>query len=168
MKKTAHIVVMNRVEAYDKRMLQQIFYMLKQVRTDYPNFSQWYNITVRNGLMDGTRQIWLAVSISGEIAGVLILKKNTEERKICTLYVQDCFRGQGIGTQMMKTAIQYLGTDTPLATVSSQHLHEYWALLEHFNFCLCRVYPDYYRSGVDEYAFNGELSFPRLMQICNE
>ena len=148
---------LKRIRSYNDRLIRQISCALSLLRNEYPGFHRWFNTTVKAGLPSGRRQIWIAISPKGEMAGVLILKKQPEEKKICTLYVCEQFRNQGIGTLLMNTALQNIGTDTPLATVSSNHIKEYSRLLKKFQFQPNRIYKDYYRSGVSEISFNGEL-----------
>ena len=148
---------LKRIKSYNDPHFRQISCVLSKLRNEYPGFHRWFNTTVKVGLSNDSRQVWIAISSHGEMAGILILKKQPEEKKICTLYVLEKFRNQGIGTLLMKTALKQVGTDKPLATVSSNHINEYSRLLKKYQFLPKKIYKDYYRSGVSEISFNGEL-----------
>lgn len=154
---------MTRIEARDKKSIQFAFESLKELRKDYPCFPAWFYTKVTRGITDGSRQLWFALTTEDVAAGILILKKSPMEKKICTLYVRESFRRKGVGTLMMHNAFSQLETSTPLATVSSNQLGKYEALLRHFNFHLHKRYKDYYRYGSVEYSYNGELN----TSICN-
>lgn len=163
MNKSTNSFMLRRIRASDDHYIRQISRSLSLLRNEYPGFHRWFNTTVKTDLPSGRRQIWIALSPKREIAGVLILKKHPEEKKICTLYVYECFRNQGVGTILMKTALHQLGTNTPLATVSSNHINEYSRLLKNFQFQPNRIYKDYYCNGLSEISFNGELFDARTL-----
>lgn len=82
--------------------LDSVFSELSFLRAEYPKFYSWYYEKVLSGLSDGTRKIFLARSplSFGKVNGVLILKNTTEEKKICTLYVDKDSRLLGFGTKL--------------------------------------------------------------------
>lgn len=158
---------MTQVSFQDKKSIQFAYELLKGLRKDYPNFPVWFSTKVRQGMSDGSRQLWFAFTAENIVAGVLILKKIPTEKKVCTLYVCEPFRCRGVGTLMMRNAFLQLGTSTPLASVSSNQLDKYEALLRHFNFRLHSIYKNYYRYGSMEYSFNGELCSSTMDYVVN-
>ena len=158
---------MIRIGYQDQKSIQYAFESLKELRKDYPYFPAWFYTKVTQGIADGSRQLWFAVTIEDIVAGILILKKSPIEKKVCTLYVREPFRRKGVGTLMMYNAFSQLETSTPLATVSSNQLSKYEALLRHFNFHLHKEYKDYYRYGSVEYSFNGELNTSICDHVAN-
>lgn len=71
----------------------------------------------------------------GKIVAVLILK-DSDEKKICTLRVAEHYRCQGIATKLLKIAHQALQCTNPLITVSSIHINEFEFLLKKNGFTL--------------------------------
>lgn len=57
----------------------------------------------------------------------------------------------------MKIACQELRCAAPLITVSSYHIAEFESLLKKNGFILYAEYPNYYKQGISEFAFNGPL-----------
>ena len=98
-------------------------------------------------------------------AAVLILK-NTDEKKICTLRVAEDYRNQGIATALLKVAFKELQCARPIITVSSYHIDEFKSLLEKNGFVLYKEYIDYYKQGIVEYAFNGPLNETIVFKRC--
>lgn len=147
---------------YSKKAIEATYEFLSDLCSEYNNFRQWYYGTVAPGLASGKRLIY-AVTDNETIIAVLILK-NADEKKICTLRVAESYRHQGIATELLKIACRELQCAKPLITVSSYHIAEFEFLLKKNGFVLFAEYPNYYKQGVTEYAFNGYLSESR--DIC--
>ena len=102
------------------------------------NFSKWYYSTVVPGLASENRIIYTVLD-DGKIVAVLILK-DSDEKKICTLRVAEHYRCQGIATKLLKIAHQALQCTNPLITVSSIHINEFEFLLKKNGFTLYKKY----------------------------
>lgn len=118
--------------------------------------------TVVPGLASENRIIYTVLD-DGKIVAVLILK-DSDEKKICTLRVAEHYRCQGIATKLLKIAHQALQCTNPLITVSSIHINEFEFLLKKNGFALYKKYENYYKQGIVEYAFNGLL--PEKQNDC--
>lgn len=138
-----------------KKDVEAVYLFLSDLCSEYSNFRQWYHDTVVPGLANGERLIY-AVTDNEAIVAVLILK-NADEKKICTLRVAENHRHQGIATMLLKIASRELQCTKPLITVSSYHIAKFESLLKKNGFVLFARYPNYYKQGVTEYAFNGYL-----------
>ena len=91
-------------------------------------------------------------------AGILILK-DADEKKICTLRVMPEFRRMGVGHQLMDCAISALNTTHPIITVSDDHIQEFSKLLiKDYKFVPTEIHYGYYRENHVEYVFNGVLN----------
>jgi len=141
------------------------------LKSDYPDFYHWYHRKVCPGLIDRSREIFLAVDIEERhLAGILILKHSRTEKKICTLCVFAPYQRCGIGTRFVEISSECLETSTPLITVSSNHIKEYMDFFKKLSpaapvhFTLYHSYENYYRNSVTEYAFNGTL--PRRLKLA--
>lgn len=135
---------------------EAVYSFLRELNTDYPNFDQWFFEKVVNGIESKGRKI-IAVSYFDQIIAAAIVKKDSFEKKICTLRVHPDYQRQGLGTYLMRKSIEEVGIRNPLITVPSTRLHQFSPLLARHNFQLCEVVKNYYRHGVDEYVFNGKL-----------
>lgn len=121
----------------------------------YPDFDEWFMRKVVPNL-GVTREIFLA-KIGKDIAGICIIKNCEQEKKICSLRVFEPYRGQGVGTALVKHALDVLKDDYPLVTVPEEFLTQYKPFFRKFKFQLKDSYDGYYRLGKKEYAFNGFL-----------
>lgn len=138
--------------------------ILLSLRQNYPNFEQWLDEKVMTQLGD-TRKIIVALS-EQVIVGVMVLKNTVSERKICTLWVQEEYRKNGIGTELIKYAIKELETKYPLITVSENSHMNFLPLMEKFHFRLKRRYRGYYQPEIIEYAYNGLLEENVTDECC--
>lgn len=141
---------------YSKNSVSAVYLFLSDLCGEYNNFRQWYYDTVVPGIASGERLIY-TVTDNETIIAVLILKNTTDEKKICTLRVAENYRRQGIATMLLKIASRELQCTKPLITVSSYHIAKFESLLKKNGFVLFARYPNYYKQGVTEYAFNGYL-----------
>lgn len=155
------------IKPNDKGLIKKIGETLSFLKKDYPDFYNWYNDKIVNGVDKGSRHIFVATPMNNSniIAGVLILKDEREEKKICTLYVMENHRGKGIGVAFIDCAINVLKTNKPMITISEHNKELFNPLLSKYNFKENKEYPDYYRKGVSEFAYNGYLhEFSSVLQ----
>lgn len=143
----------------DKTQLQYIGDFLCFLKQDYPDFRKWYRQTVIPGLTTGQRQIYAAVPEEDNqaLAGLMILKDTPEQKKICTLYVDEPYRGMGLGDMFLHRAISQLGVSYPLITVSDKRQKAFAALFHRFGFQLFHSYVGYYNRNIIEYSYNGPI-----------
>ena len=102
------------VKADDSQTITAIYEFLHDLDNEYSNFSKWYYSTVVPGLASENRIIYTVLD-DGKIVAVLILK-DSDEKKICTLRVAEHYRCQGIATKLLKIAHQALrnkGRESP-------------------------------------------------------
>lgn len=128
---------------------------LHEVVQYYPEFNKWWDVKIISEITNGRRMV-CAAYYNGILAGIMVLK-NAEEKKICTLYVLPEYRGQGIGTFLVRLAIQTLGTTKPIITVPEPVYDCFDIFLGSFGFRESARYPDYYVEGVTEIVYNGYL-----------
>lgn len=139
----------------DIATLELVRKKLGSVTKYYPGFYKWWNLKVLPGILSGQRFVCLAYS-SGILAGIMVLK-NTEEKKISSLYVFPEFRGQGVGTALIQVAIRVLRTNTPVISIPEPLETAFTPLLQSFRFQEKYRYPDYYMAGITEIVYNGLL-----------
>ena len=80
--------------------------------------------------------------------------KNTEEKKISSLYIYPEFRGQGVGTALIQVAIRVLRTNTPVITIPEPLLAQFENILAKYGFVKTKEVSDLYTDGVTEIFFN--------------
>ncbi len=153
----------------DRVKIKAIESTLMFLRSDYPNFLSWFRTRVKNGLKNGTRKIYIAVPSKNpsKIAGVLILKDESYEKKICTLCVLKEYQHCGIGTALLQQSINTLNTSKPLITVSSRYIEEFHSLFNKFEFNLFQKYPSYYLPEYIEYSFNAPIEQNFIGYVAN-
>lgn len=122
----------------------------------YPEIDRWFETKVLPGIVAGTRRI-IVRQDSGHVCGLAILKKESLERKICTIWVRPSHRGAGLGQRLVDESLEWLQCERPMLTVPEEALASFVPLLKRNDFELIQRADGYYRSGRCEYVFNGEL-----------
>lgn len=123
----------------------------------YPGIEQWMTEKVIPGLVVGTRRV--IVERNGEtVLAFAILKKELDERKICTLWVSPDQRGRGLGQRLLSGSIEWLECAKPVLTVPEEIFPQFKRLLAKNSFELRQRVDGYYRLGKSEYVYNGFLS----------
>ena len=158
MMKKNNISISNYIQDYPlfEFYLDSIYMTLAQLDGEYPCFHEWYYKKVKNGLLDGTRDI-LVNFYKDYITGVSILKNTSFEKKICTLRVDKRFQKNGIGSSLLLDSFDHLDTQNPIITINSNKEKQFKSLFAHFGFEKAEEYMDFYNSGAKEISYNGCL-----------
>jgi GNAT superfamily N-acetyltransferase len=121
----------------------------------YPGFRSWFEGKVVPGLYRGTRRLFTVMN-AGRPIGIAIAKRE-EERKLCTVWVHEEYRREGVAWALVERAIEWLGTERPLFTVPEERLSEFQGILRRRCFEHAESAMAYYRPGKVEHVFNGHL-----------
>lgn len=156
-----------RITSVDSK-IDSIFSELSFLRSEYPDFYSWFYDKVVSELSNGSRKIFLAQTplSFGKVNGILILKNSDSEKKICTLYVDEESRKNGIGQRFIDIAFTELNTYKPLITVSDKRISDFSKLLEKNNFKIVDSLSNYYSKNHVEYTFNGHLYLPENVKYA--
>jgi GNAT superfamily N-acetyltransferase len=131
------------------------------LRSSYPRFDEWFASKVIPGIYTGERTL-LIEERDSTVAGLLILKHTTTEKKLCTLRVRPHYESKGLGVRLFETAFELLGTERPLLSVSQPSEPKFHRLFTYFGFAKEAVYQGRYLPMVDELSYNGLLDVAQL------
>lgn len=132
--------------------------MLGCLNFEYPNFYEWYDqLFQQNKELYSNREIIICEK-DYHIAGVVILKSTSKEKKICTLRVFKPFQRQGIGKKLMEHSFEWLEQDKPLITMHKSKQRQFAPLLDYYNFTLEEKKWNYYNLFSAELCYNGTLT----------
>lgn len=129
---------------------------LDKLKQYYPNTDIWFDKVKRELLEHSDIRTLVTVSKYGKVIGMMILKRDEVEKKICSIMVDPEYRNQELGKLLIRSAFDILGTTTPLITVNAV----IWAtttikyLLKGFGFVYSRTIKNLYKDGEDELLFN--------------
>lgn len=144
----------------------RIYTFLGQLVFEYRGFYDWYySLFTDNIELNAIREIILCEDFF-RIAGVAIIKKDLNEKKICTLRVAKEFQNQGIGHNLFEMCMELLNTDKPMITLNKTRLHQFEKLLKYYNFELEQSQKHYYKIFSTELVYNGLL--PQRKFIYNK
>lgn len=120
----------------------------------YPSFGGWFRDRVVPGIAAGER-FCLGALLNGRIVGVAIGKASHDERKLCTLWVEEAARKSGVAESLAQAAFERLGTTTPIFTVPEERLPEFQGILRRWGFRASEIRENAYRPASREHVFNG-------------
>ena len=106
-------------------------------------------------ILTGTRDV-IIITFNEEVVGVAIVKKEDDERKLCTVYVEPNYRDREITTKLLEEAFSFLGTTKPLISISEEKLDMFQGIIKKYNWEKTQVLPEgYYNENSREIVFNG-------------
>lgn len=126
----------------------------------YPGIEDWFEKVKKEAQSTPKEREVFFSAVKNEyenalkIVAILIVKNKNGEKKICTIRVDEAYRNQGIGSALMKKALEYLGTNKPLITVPEECCPMLKRLLDKYEFNLTSQKLGYYRQGKIEYFYN--------------
>ena len=106
----------NQHEAFVK-VVSKAYSIIDDVSIFYPNYFKWYWEKVIPNILKGTRDV-IIVTVNYEIVGVAIVKKEENEKKLCTIFVKEEYRDKQITIRLLEECFSFLETSTPLVTIS--------------------------------------------------
>lgn len=118
---------------------------LNNLRNYYSNFNEWFDKKV----LSGNRFVFVAYD-KENFAGCLILKKDENEKKICTLFVREENRFDHIGGDFLQIAYDTLRTDKLSISISDEVKEEFFNS-RNFNFICEKEKQSAYKENVTEY-----------------
>lgn len=142
------------------KLAEQIYQITEFICIDYPKHKEWYFGKQLPGLTGLERNILFVRNPQDitQIIAMTCLKKTAEERKICTLYVDDKCRGQGIGSTLVENAMQWLETTKPFITLADYKLPMFESLIKKYGWELKEKVKGFYNNQSYELCFNGALT----------
>ena len=136
---------------------QQLKKFLRKLSWEYPGFWKWYDSLFSAKVeLKPNREIIICESCF-QLVGVAILKRDIEEKKICTLRVEKDFQRQGIGRKLFELSFEWLNCDKPLITVRQSKNCEFQKLFDYYCFNAEEKRRNYYQLFSTEVVYNGSL-----------
>lgn len=142
------------------KLAKKIYDITDFICEDYPKHKEWYFHKQLPRIFTSSGEILFARDENdyNKIIGMACLKKDEEEKKVCTLYVSDECRGQHLGTRLLEESMKFLGTTKPLITLADYKLPMFKPIIEKYNWELTEVVSGLYNDRSKELCFNGSLT----------
>lgn len=141
---------------YISSLLNQVLNITLPTKKDYPDYEFWFWDKQVAGIYDGNRDIIIAL-FNNKLVGISSIKRDKNEDKICTLYVENNFRKNKIGIDLVEKSIELLDNTRPLLTMPLNKINQYKKIINKYNWILTDSIDDYYKKNTTELIFNGEL-----------
>lgn len=136
--------------------------MIDSLISLYPKSREWLFDKVIPDVNSRKRKIIFIMDDTKTIKkGCLIIKDYQDEKKICTIWVNNKFKDEydDIIRVLINKAITELKVDMPLVTLSGKckYFEIYDKAFKDYGFLVLDVKDDYYIKGIKEYCYNGVL-----------
>ncbi len=140
------------------KLADEIYGLTIQLNGTYPGYKEWFYDKQIKGCLTPNRNIIFIKNEEGKIIALSCLKKAEEEKKICTLFVSDEYRKQGLGSLLFEESMKFLETTKPLVTFSEDKLPMLEKMVTKYNWELTEIVDGIYNNGIREFCFNGQLT----------
>lgn len=156
MVKASELVKQEKLDDFAKLVLDG-YSLTSDIVRDYPQHFEHYWSKYVPGVIEGTREI-IAEYCGSVISGIIILKNESGECKICTLLVRDEYRHMGIGTRLLEEGFKWLGTSRPLITLADFKLEQFSSIIAKYHWQITDMLElGYYNNHSRELVFNGPI-----------
>lgn len=139
----------------NNELIERLYNITRIIEKDYPKHYQWFHDKFIQEL-DGLKREIIYYEINNIIVGVAFLKKSIEERKVCTIMVDENYRKLGIGTILLEEAFKFLETNKPLITMPEYKKQAFESIILKYKWKECQIIDSYYSKN-NELVFNGHL-----------
>lgn len=136
----------------EKNELINVRDSLNNLRNYYEGFKEWFD----SKILPLKNRFVFAAFDNDEFAGALILKKELDSCKVCTLYVREKNRFNHIGGDFLRIAHDTLQTNKLPISISDEVKEEFFNS-RNFNFVCEEERTGIYKEGITEYF--GYLTF---------
>lgn len=97
----------------------------------YPGYLKWFYTVNLPRIFKGKGDI--IFYLDGLEVVSLSTLKNSDEKKICTLLINEDYRKKGYSKQILEDSFKYLGTETPLITIPTKRLDEFSKIIDAYH-----------------------------------
>lgn len=145
------------------KICDSLYQMTDLVSTDYPKYKSWFYTKQLPETLDLTsgRDIIFAQTEDYGFCGTAFIKQDENEKKICTLFVDESKRELGIGTKLVEKSMEILNTTKPMITIAEYKYPMFKGLIEKYGWEQTEKVAGLYNDCYLELAYNGYLSSPK-------
>ena len=108
----------------------------------YPEYLKWYYTKAIPRLFNNTGEIVIELD-NFFIKGLSVLKKTENETKLCTLYVDDMYRNNGLGESLLAKSFDILETSKPKLTIPEHNLKQFSHFIDIYDWKSTEIINDY-------------------------
>ena len=131
------------------KAILEVYLQTSYNHDQYPGYLKWFYTVNLPRIFKGEGDIIFYLD-GLEIVSLTILK-NAEEKKICTLLVNEDYQNKGYSKQILENSFEYLGTGKPLITIPNKRLDEFNKIIDAYHWIETDRTDEYYS---EEIIFN--------------
>lgn len=136
------------------RAVNEIYLVTDYNHNQYQEYCKWfYGVNIPR-VVNKQGEIFMALD-GFTVAGLAILKNTEEEKKICTLLIQEEYRKKGFGKAFLEYSFDYLGTRKPLITIPEKNIEQFKSFIKEYEWEESKISKQYLSN---EIIFNESTS----------
>lgn len=114
------------------KAVNEIYLATDYNNEQYPDYDRWFYSKVIPRVLNKTGEIIFCLD-DYMLVGLAILKKEIDERKICTFVILEEYRKKGFSKPLLEEAFKYLETDKPLITIPESRLDAFSKIIRAYD-----------------------------------
>ncbi len=148
------------VEESLRKVCEELYNITDFLCEDYPKYNSWFYKKHLPAVFvpNSGRDIIFAYDEDKNICGISFIKEDDVEKKICTLFVDQKFRGMGVGTMLVEKSMEKLGTTKPMITLAEYKLPMFESIIKKYGWEKTEEVIGLYNNKYKELVYNGYLS----------
>ncbi|MBQ7466476.1 MAG: GNAT family N-acetyltransferase, partial [Clostridia bacterium] len=117
-----------------RKICDDLYNITDFISEDYPKYNTWFYKKHLPAVFEDNsgRDIIFAYDEDKNIYGTAFIKEDSEEKKICTLFVKPEARGLGVGTLLVEKSMEILKTTKPMITLADYKLPMFEGLIKKY------------------------------------
>ena len=114
------------------KAVNELYQLTDFNNSQYPNYMEWFFGKNIPRIIRGEGDVLFTLD-GLSVQGLIVMKNTTEEKKLCTFMVDECYRKQIIGTNLLEEAFKYLKTDKPSITIPENNIEQFKFFIDYYD-----------------------------------
>lgn len=128
----------------------EIYKLTDYNHKQYPGYLQWFYGKSIPRVFNKTGDMLFYLD-GYQIVGLSILKKDSDEKKICTFMISEDYRKKGYSKLLLEESFKLLGTEKPVITIPEFRIPEFQSIIDAYDWKQTGKIGNYFSP---EYEFN--------------
>lgn len=135
------------------KAVNELYLITDYNHEQYPEYYKWFYQKNIPRVISGSGEAIFYLD-GFQVAGLTILKRDSEEAKICTFMVNEEYRKKGYSKLLLEESFEFLGTEKPLITIPEKRIAEFSSIISAYGWTELETIDNYF---TPEIVFNRKL-----------
>ncbi len=125
------------------KAVNEIYLLTDYNKNQYPEYYKWYYQKNIPRILDGSGEAIFYLD-GFQVVGLTMLKRTSEEAKLCTLLINEEYRKRGYASLLIEDSFAFLETEKPIITIPEHRLDEFAKIIEAYGWIPTESTDKYY------------------------